>query len=64
MRITLREFAKPGERFAADAFDGNVGKRVRVNVGPVHTTGVCTSAKVASNGRSVIISVEIEEGTP
>ncbi|MFE6868315.1 hypothetical protein ACFVFS_17335 [Kitasatospora sp. NPDC057692] len=57
------EFAAAGsEIYAPNAFDGQVGKEIRVNLpGREATTGRVLEAKVAGSGRSVELTVEVSD---
>ena len=64
MRIGLTQRADEHERYAPDAWAGNIGKEIPVHVGSITTTGKLVSAVVAEDGRSVVLTVEVEAALP
>lgn len=60
MVITFTQNAPAGTAFHKNAFDENIGKKIAVNLRGEHKQGVLVRAKVASDGASVTLSVEIE----
>jgi hypothetical protein len=61
MRITLRQAAAPGERFAEGTFAASVGTTVPVNLGAHRTTGAVLGARAVDGGRAVEVTVEMSE---
>lgn len=60
-RITFRQPAEPGDRFAADAFDESIGKEVRFSVpGLTADTAVLVAADVDDDGQAVNLTIEWE----
>lgn len=61
-RIEFVQPAGPDERFAADAFDGQVGKVIPFNIEGSpggHVNARVAAAKVSSDGRSVRLTLEV-----
>lgn len=61
-RISHTEPAPPGSRFAADAFAGQIGKRLPFDGRRV---GACTvlAATIAPGGRSVELTLEVPDNS-
>lgn len=63
--MSYKQPAPVGATFAADAFDGQVGKEVPVNIpGEGPKTGRVLAAQVAEDGRSVELTLEIDVQMP
>lgn len=63
-RLSYTQSSAPGERFAPDAFDGQIGKVVPMNIEGRPVEGGCTvvGASVADDGRSVQLTLEVPDG--
>lgn len=63
-RIEVEQPAEPGAQFARDAFDGQVGKTVPMNIEGRAVEGGCTvvGAEVAEDGASVTLTLELPDG--
>ena len=57
--ITFTHRHPDGERFAPDAWVGNIGKVVPVKVGNKKLEGIVRHAIVAADGLSVVITIEV-----
>lgn len=57
--ITFTHRLPDGERFAPDAWAGNIGKLVPVKVGNKRLEGIVRHAIVADDGLSVVITIEV-----
>jgi hypothetical protein len=65
MKMSYEQPAPDGATFAADAFDGQIGKEVPVNVpGGGRKTGRVLAAQVAEDGRSVELTLEVDVQLP
>ena len=62
-RFSFTCTARPGEVFAAGAFDGQTGKPWPVTLNGQTTQGTLVSAEVADDGGSVTCTVEVPDGT-
>ncbi|GGP55988.1 hypothetical protein [Streptomyces abikoensis] len=61
MKMKYEQPAPSGATFAADAFDGEIGKEVPVNIpGEPPTTGRILAAHVADDGRSVELTLDVD----
>ena len=63
MRFTITYPAGDDERFASDAFDSNIGKRIRIRVDEGLVTervesGLLVKAEVAADGRRVALTFD------
>jgi len=61
-RIAMDQPAPDGGVFAPNAFDSQVGKTVPLNVGGETTTCTITAAKVADDGLSVEVCLDVPDG--
>ncbi|MFJ3826227.1 hypothetical protein [Streptomyces nodosus] len=59
MKMTVEQPAGDGERFAPDAFDSQVGQEVPVKTPDGTKTGRVTGARVAADGQSVEIELDV-----
>lgn len=60
MRLIFHQPAGPGERFAPNAWDGNIGKEVPMRLPSGETRPArLVAAKVVDNGRGVDLTVEL-----
>lgn len=61
-RFTAIYHADPGERYAANAFDGQIGREVSINLGGGdQTPAILAKAAVAVDGRSVELTFEVDD---
>lgn len=59
MRIEFEQHADPGVTFARDAFDSAIGTRQTVVIGGVCHEAPLVAAKVADDGTSVRLTIEL-----
>lgn len=63
--MSFRQPAPAGATFAADAFDGQIGKEVPVNIpGETPKTGRVVAAQVADDGESVELTIDVDVQLP
>lgn len=64
MRISVRQRAGEGERYAAGTFDSQIGKQVPLTVeGQVADRATLVSAVVAEDGSEASLTYDIPDGT-
>lgn len=61
MILELTYLADEHERFARRAFDNQVGKEIPVNLLDDRRTGIIRAAKVADDGKSAVVTVEVPD---
>lgn len=61
MRMTLRQQAEPGIRFASAFVAGLVGSEVPVNLGASQKQGVVVDAKAVDDGAAMELTVEVPD---
>ncbi|MFC9429261.1 hypothetical protein [Streptomyces sp. NPDC056987] len=65
MKMSYEQPAPDGATFAADAFEGQIGKEVPVNIpGEEAKKGRIVAAQVAGDGRSVELTVDVDWQMP
>ena len=62
--VSISEPAAPGERFAHDAFDSQVGRTVpfRVEGSPDAAEATVLAAEVSDDGRAVTLTLDVPDG--
>jgi len=60
MKMTFVKHARPGERFAKDAFDSQVGLPIPVNTTSGKKPGRLLAANVSEGGKSVTLTIEVQ----
>jgi hypothetical protein len=65
MKMSYKQPAPDGATFASDAFDSQVGREIPVNVeGSEATTGRLIAARVADDGKSVELQLDVDVELP
>ncbi|WP_330339404.1 hypothetical protein [Streptomyces sp. NBC_00557] len=65
MEMKCNQPTPAGATFAANAFDGQIGKEVPVNIpGKDQTTGRILAARVADDGQSVELTLDVDVQLP
>lgn len=64
-QVNISEPAAPGERFAPDAFDTQVGRTVpfRIEGSPDVAEATLLAAEVSDDGTSVTLTLDVPDGT-
>lgn len=61
--VNISEPAAPGERFAHDAFDSQVGRTVPLRVeGSPNAEATVVAAEVSDDGRAVTLTLDVPDG--
>ncbi|MFE2600119.1 hypothetical protein ACFXCZ_27130 [Streptomyces sp. NPDC059396] len=64
MRLKFNQPAPDGERFARDAFEGQIGKEIPVNMPGGPRSGRIVAAKTANDGQSVELTLDVAMQIP